>query len=104
MTIGCSSRLVKGMKLTKVQIERLVRMMIAELKTQKIITFKVPEDKVLKRGIELINEEYQLEKDIEQEAKNMVDDLERKQGGGFERHKMYLMIKSELAKKKGVVL
>ncbi len=92
------------MKLTKVQIERLVRTVINELKTQKLATFKVPEDKILKRGVELINEEYQAEKDLETEAKNMVDDLERKQGGGFERHKMYLMIKNELAKKKGVIL
>jgi hypothetical protein len=92
------------MKLTKVQIERMVRMVISELKTQKIVTLKAPEDKVFKRGVELINEEYQSEKDLEIEAKQMVDDLERKQGGGFERHKMYLMIKSELAKKKGVIL
>jgi hypothetical protein len=92
------------MKLTKVQIERLVRTVLTELKTQKLATFKVPEDKILKRGIELIDEEYQAEKDLETEAKKMIDDLERKQGGGFERHKMFLMIKNELAKKKGVVL
>lgn len=82
----------------------MCRMVFNELKAQKLITFKEPEDKVFRRAVELINEEYQKEKEIEKEAQVMVDDLERKQGGGFERHKMYVLIKNQLAKQKGVIL
>ncbi len=79
-------------------------MVINELKKQGLVTFKEPEEKVFKRSVELIHGEYELEKQVEREAKAMVDDLEKKQGGGFERHRMYVLIKNELAKKKGLVL
>lgn len=74
------------------------------MKKQNLVTFKAPEQKVLQRSVELIQSEYQKERDLENEAKKMIDDLERKNPGGFERHKMYLMIKNQLAKQKGVVL
>ena len=92
------------MKLTKVQIERLTRKIFDELKAQNIVTFKVPEDKAFRRGMELIEEQYQIEKNIEIEARQMVETLEKQNPGGFERHKMFLMIKKKLAKDKGVIL
>ena len=92
------------MRLTKVQTERLCRTILSELKKQGIVTFKSPEDKVLRRAIDLIEGEYQKEKDLEREANVMIDDLERKSPGSFERHKMFLLVKKELAKQKGVIL
>jgi len=79
-------------------------MMLDEMKKQNLVTFKEPEQKVLGRAIELIQGEYEKERNLEREAHAMIDDLERKNPGGFERHKMFLLIKNQLAKQKGVVL
>lgn len=104
MTLEGERHLVKAMKLTKIQIERLCRTVLNEMKKQNIVTYKAPEDKVFRRAVELIQNEYNKEKDLEREASAMVEDLERKNPGGFERHKMFLMIKQQLAKQKGVIL
>ena len=82
----------------------MVRAVLAELKTQDIVTFKEPEERAFNRAVEYIEKEFQKERDIEMEANKMVDDLERKNPGGFERHKMFLLVKKQLAKNKGVIL
>lgn len=104
LTLEGQRHLVKVMKLTKIQIERLCRTILSEMTKQNIVTYKAPEDKVFRRAVELIQGEYEKEKALEREATAMVDDLDRKSPGSFERHKMYLMIKQQLAKQKGVIL
>jgi hypothetical protein len=92
------------MKLSPVQVERLVRKVLDELKRQNIATFKAPEDKVLKRGMSLVQADLVRESDLEREVNRMLDDLERKNPGEFERYKMYPLLKKRLAKEKGVIL
>ncbi len=72
-------------------------------KEKKIITFKEEESVVFSRAIQLIREEYDKERNIEDEANRMVEQLEKQQPG-LERHKLYLGIKKRLAKEKGVIL
>ena len=104
LTLESPDRLVKPMRMTKVQLERLARGMISELKSNQIISFKVTEDVVLKRAVEILEEDLMVERKLEQEAQRMVDDLERKGSGEFDRHKMYLMIKKKLAQDRKVIL
>lgn len=92
------------MKMTKVQMERLVRRVFQDLKQNTMVTFKVSEEKAFQKAISIIEAEYEKEKDIEREAHKMVDQLEKSNAGEFERHKMFMMIKKKLAKDRGVVL
>jgi hypothetical protein len=94
----------QSMKLTRIQMDRMVRKVFDELKSQNLIEFKDPEDKVFKRAIELVQGEYKKEADLDREVHAMLDDLERKNPGEFERYKMFPMLKKRLAKEKKVIL
>ncbi len=92
------------MKLTHIQMDRLVRKIFEELKKDNIIQFKTPEDKVFKRAVELVQKDYQQEAELDQEVNKVLDDLERKNAGEFQRYKMFPLLKKRLAKEKGVIL
>lgn len=85
-------------------MDRMVRKVFDDLKAQNLIEFKNPEDKVFKRAIELVQNEYKKEADLDREVHAMLDDLERKNPGEFERYKMFPMLKKRLAKEKKVIL
>jgi hypothetical protein len=92
------------MKLSKLQLERAVRHIIEEWKKENLVTFKVSEERILKRGFELLEKEVEKEYEIDREATRMMDDLERQNPGSFDRHKMFPMLKKRLAKERGVIL
>lgn len=92
------------MKLTPIQMDRMVRRIFDDLKAQNLVEFKDPEDKVFKRAIELVQAEYKKEADLDREVHAMLDDLERKNPGEFERYKMFPLLKKRLAKEKKVIL
>ncbi len=94
----------QSMKLTPIQMDRMVRKVFDDLKAQNLIEFKNPEDKVFKRAIELVQNEFKKEADLDREVHAMLDDLERKNPGEFERYKMFPMLKKRLAKDKKVIL
>lgn len=91
-------------RLTRIQMDRLVRKVFEELKKENIIQFKNPEDKVFKRAVELVQEDYDKESELDVEVNRMLDDLEKKNPGEFQRFKMFPLLKKRLAKEKGVVL
>ncbi len=96
---------MSGMKLSNNQIEVMIQRIFKFWKAKNIATFKEDEKKVFLRAIDVIRQEFDAEKQIEQEAKAMVDQLERQNASGsFEPHKMFLMIKKKIAKDKGVIL
>ena len=92
------------MKLHSTQIERLVRNVIDRLKEKNLIEFKVPEKDVLARAIQLVSDDFKKEDDLAIEVNKILDDLEKQNPGGFERRKMFAMVKAKLAKQKGIVL
>jgi len=104
LTLVVEIRLVKGMKLSKIEMERLVRKVFDELKSNNTITFKQPEEKVFKRAVELVVAEFNKEAQLDNEVNRMMDDLERQNPGSFERYKMFPLLKKRLAKEKGIVL
>ena len=97
-------RFSQSMRLTSVQIERLVRKIFEEMKSQTVIEFKAPEAKVFKRAVELIEGEYAKEAELDREVNKMLDDLERQNPNQFQRGKMFGMLKKRLAKEKGFIL
>jgi hypothetical protein len=92
------------MKLQPTQIDRLVRNVIERLKEKQLIQFKQPEKDVFARAIELVTNDLRREDDLVQEVYKMMDELERQNPGGFDRRKMFPLLKQKLAKQKGIVL
>ncbi|MCB0394971.1 MAG: DUF507 family protein [Bdellovibrionales bacterium] len=92
------------MKMTKIQIERMVRRVFDELKSNAVVTFKENEEKVYLRAMDLVAADYERERQLERDAQKMLDDIERQNPGPLDRHKMFLMIKKKLAQERKVVL
>ena len=82
----------------------MVSYIVTELKTQKIITLKVDESQVLQRALEVVKGDFQRETQLDMQVNKMMDDLERQNPGGFERYKMFPLLKKRLAKEKGIIL
>lgn len=77
---------------------------MAELKAHNIVTLKDKEEKILRRAEELVKADYARETELDREVEAMMDDLERKNPGEFQRYKMFPLLKKRLAKEKGVIL
>lgn len=74
------------------------------LKEQKVVEFKSTESEVLERAVQLIQADFQRELELDREVNRMMDDLERKNSGEFQRYKMFPLLKRRLAKEKGIIL
>lgn len=91
------------MKLTASQIQRLSEKILAQWKSQNLITLKVEEKQVLQAMKDAINEELQAELALEKEVHGLMDQMEN-QGQEFQRGKMFNLLKTKLAKEKKVIL
>ncbi len=96
--------LVKGMKVTDKQIQRMADAILSGLKSQKVIIYKDKEETVLARAMEILRADFQREVELDREVNRMMDDLERQNPGEFQRYKMFPLLKKRLAKEKGIVL
>ena len=96
--------LVKGMKMTEKTMKRIAQAILEGLKNQKVIEFKETEQVVLERATAIVRGDFARESALDQEVNRMMDDLERKGSGDFERYKMFPMLKKRLAKEKGIIL
>lgn len=85
-------------------LQKLANLIISDLKSQNLIQFKVSEDKVIQRALALLVEDFNREKALDEEVNRMLDDLERKDPGSFQRYKMFPLLKKKLAQQKGIVL
>ncbi len=92
------------MKLSSVQIQKLVEKIFDQWKKQNIIIFKEDEKKVFARAVEAIQGDYKKEQDLEHEVNKMLDQLEKSNAGEFQRYKMYPILKQKLAKERKIVL
>ena len=92
------------MKLTPLQMQKLVEKIFEQWKKNHIITFKEDEKKVVARALEALKAEYDKESALEIEVNKMLDQLERTNPGEFQRYKMYPILKQKLAKERKVVL
>jgi hypothetical protein len=92
------------MKMSKSQIEKMVRKVFEEWKTNTLITFKTPEDKTFRLAVAMIEKEFEIEAQLDKEVHRMLDDLEKQNPNGFQRGKMFPMLKRKLAEQKGIIL
>ena len=92
------------MKLTPLQLQKIVTKVFDTWKEHNVVTFKEEEKKVFARAVASLQGEIQKEIELEREVNRMLEELERKHGGEFQRHKMFPMLKQKLAKEKKVIL
>jgi hypothetical protein len=92
------------MKITDRQIRRIAQSILKGLKEQKVIQFKEKEDAVLQRAEEYIRGDFQREMQLDAEVNKMMDELEGKNPGEFQRYLMFPMLKKRLAKEKKIIL
>lgn len=92
------------MKLSPPQLQALAKKVLDHWKQTGVVTFKADEKVVLEKMVNLLKGEVQKEVDLERDVYAMLDKLERSHGGQFERHKMYPMLKSKMAKERKVIL
>jgi len=104
LTLKGLKQIVKAMKLTPLQIQKLVEKVFEAWKKQNIVVFKEDEKKVFARALEAVKEDYQKEADLEKDVNAMMDQLERSNPGEFQRYKMFPILKQKLAKERKIVL
>lgn len=90
--------------MTEKTMKRIAQAILDGLKAQKVIQFKEKEDVVLARATEIVRADFIREMELDQEVNRMMDELERKSSGEFERYKMFPLLKKRLAKEKGIIL
>lgn len=94
----------QSMRLNTFQIESLGKKIINELGEKNVLTFREGKEEAIRRAIEIIAEDYEMEKELEVEVNKALDKLEAQGTDGFDRHKMFKMMKRKLADEKRVVL
>lgn len=93
------------MKLSREQVEKLVRVSLERLKEKGLIEFKADEKKVYERMVEIFLADLKKEEDLDRE----VEALLRSHSGAVDSQKvdyrkMFSMIKNKLARERGIVL
>jgi hypothetical protein len=104
LTLGGAVSLVKAMKISEKQMKRMADAILKGLKEQKVVQFKDKEESVLERATSIIRADFHREAELDQEVNRMMDDLESKNPGEFQRFKMFPLLKRRLAKEKGIIL
>lgn len=92
------------MKLSPLQMQKLVEKIFDHWKKQNIITFKEDEKKAYARALEVVKKNYQQEAELENEVMKMIDQLEKSNSGEFQRYKMFPLLKQKLAKERKMIL
>lgn len=93
------------MRLKKEQIEQLSQKIFTQLKDKDLIKIKTSEAKVLERIHQAITADLEGEVKLEFEVEQVMAQYKRQIAqGGLNEREVFLKIKKELAKKKGVVL
>ncbi len=92
------------MRLNSFQIESLSKKVLSYLEEKHLVTFREGKEKALKKTIETLQNDYDEEKQLETEVNSALDRLEKQGTEGFDRHKMFKMMKKKMADEKGIIL
>ncbi len=92
------------MKLTTSQIQRLSEKILAQWKTQNLITFKVDEKVVLQTIKDVITADFKREEQLDQDVRAMAEQIANQHGDNMSVGKMFPMLKQKLAKERKIIL
>lgn len=92
------------MKLSTSQIQRLAEKILNQWKSQNLITFKVDEKVVLQTIKDSIINELKKEEELDRDVHTMLDKIANEHGEGFQKGKMFSMLKQKMAKERKLIL
>lgn len=82
----------------------LAKQVLSNWKESAYVDISVDDTHLLQEINQILNRALDVDQEIEQEARALLDQLEESESGQFDRRKMYGLLKQKLAEKKGVVL
>src|SRR3972149_3365132 len=93
------------MRLSKEQVEKISRIVLDNLKAKGLIVFKVPEDAVFHRMVEIFLKDIKAEDDLDREVEEILKGHAREiEAGRMDYRKMFNLTKTKLVKERGIVL
>lgn len=92
------------MRMTKLQVESLVRRVVLGLESKKLVQFNKGKDQILNKAKEIIELDYVKEAKLDEEVNRRLDQLEQEQTADFQRYKMFSMLKKKMAEEQGIIL
>jgi len=93
------------MRLSKEQVEKISRIVLDNLKAKELIIFKVPEETVLNRIVEIFLNDLKAEDELDREVEEILKGYAREiEAGRMDYRKMFSLTKGKLVKERGIVL
>lgn len=93
------------MKLPKEQVEKISKLILERLKDRDLIVLKAGEEKVLERMTEAVLKDMRAEDELDREVEEILKSHSGTiDSGKVDYRKMFNMIKSKLARERGIVL
>lgn len=93
------------MKIAEKTLERLCHTALDHLKAKHLITIKVDEPKVIARMVRAFQTDLDKEAKLDAEVRQMLEKFRTQiDRGEIDEQKMFLMIKKQLVKERGIVL
>lgn len=92
------------MRLNEQEMRRLADYIYKRLTQREMITLKDDEDEVRRRIFEEIEKDIRNEDALDEEVERIIDEHISKAGEEINRRKLFKMIKSKLARERGIVL
>lgn len=93
------------MRLSKEQVEKISRIVLDNLKVKELIIFKVPEETVLNRIVEIFLNDLKAEDELDREVEEILKGYAREiEAGRMDYRKMFSLTKGKLVKERGIVL
>jgi uncharacterized protein DUF507 len=95
----------KPMRLKKEQIEKISHLVVKGLQAKKLATFKVSEEKILGRIVEIFTNNLLQEDRLDEEVRKLMEQYQDQIAKGqLDRQKVFQMIKKQLVKERNLVL
>ncbi len=93
------------MRLKKDQVEKVSRLVVNALKEKGKTTFKVPEDKIYHKILEVITGDLQAETKLDNDVRKIMDQYKAQIASGqVDAQKVFQMIKKQLIKERNLVI
>lgn len=93
------------MRLSKEQVEKISRIVLDNLKAKELIIFKVPEETVLNRIVEIFLNDLKAEDELDREVEEILKGYAREiEAGRMDYRKMFSLTKGKLVKERGIVI
>lgn len=92
------------MKIKQEEVQRVCRLVLEKLKEKKLIMLKSKENTVYEALVATFIKNLHEEEVLDRKAEEILEENTPEDQPGFDRQKMFLMIKRKLAKEKGFVL